>query len=42
VPHTGKSFSIMSMDIHTIQGGHIQTTYHLEDWAGALRQLTGQ
>lgn len=42
VPHTGKSFRIMSMDIHTIQGGLIQTTYHLEDWAGALRQLSGQ
>jgi predicted ester cyclase len=42
VPHTGKAFSIMSIDIHTIRDGRIQKTYHLEDWAGALRQLTGQ
>jgi predicted ester cyclase len=41
VPHTGKAFSIMSIDIHTIRDGRIQTTYHLEDWAGALRQLSG-
>ena len=40
VPHTGKAFSIMSIDIHTIRDGRIQTTYHLEDWAGALRQLS--
>ncbi len=42
VPFTGKAFSIMSIDIHTIRDGRIQTTFHLEDWAGALRQLTGQ
>ena len=42
VPHTGKAFSLMSIDIHTVRDGRIQTTYHLEDWAGALRQLTGQ
>lgn len=42
VPFTGKAFHIMSIDIHTIQGGRIQNTYHLEDWAGALRQLSGQ
>jgi predicted ester cyclase len=42
VPHTGKAFCIMSIDIHTIRDARIQTTYHLEDWAGALRQLSGQ
>lgn len=42
VPHSGKSFSIMSIDIHTIRDGRIQSTFHLEDWAGALRQLSGQ
>ena len=42
VPFSGKSFSLMSMDIHTIRNGRIQRTYHLEDWAGALRQLGGQ
>ncbi len=35
----GKSFDIMSIDIHTIEGGKIVRTYHVEDWAGALRQL---
>ena len=41
VPHTGKSFKIMSVDIHTIKNGKLSgKTYHLEDWAGALRQLS--
>jgi predicted ester cyclase len=39
VPHGGRSFSIMSIDIHTLRNGRIHSTYHLEDWAGALRQL---
>jgi predicted ester cyclase len=38
----GKSFEIMSIDIHTIEGGKIARTYHVEDWAGALRQLKAQ
>ncbi len=36
----GKSFEIMSIDIHTVEDGRIVQTYHVEDWAGALRQLT--
>lgn len=35
----GKSFDIMTIDIHTIENGKIVTTYHIEDWAGALAQL---
>ena len=35
----GKRFEIMSIDIHTVEGGRIVNTYHVEDWAGALRQL---
>ena len=38
----GKGFTIMSIDIHTIEGGKIAKTYHVEDWAGALRQLKGK
>lgn len=38
----GKSFTIMSIDIHTIKDGKIVKTYHVEDWAGALRQLKGK
>lgn len=36
---TGKSFDIMSIDIHTLEGGLIVRSYHIEDWASALRQL---
>lgn len=38
----GKSFDIMSIDIHTIEGGKIVRTYHVEDWAGALGQLSAE
>lgn len=36
----GKSFEIMSIDIHTLKDGKVVRTYHVEDWAGALRQLS--
>jgi len=36
---TGKSFRIMTIDIHTIKDGKAITAHHVEDWAGALRQL---
>src|ERR1700741_80260 len=39
VPHTGKSFRIMAVDIQTIRDGKITKTYHLENWLSALRQL---
>jgi predicted ester cyclase len=42
VPHTGRSFKVMSIDIHTLRDGKIAYTHHLEDWAGAIRQLSGQ
>lgn len=35
----GKSFDILTIDIHTVENGAITETYHVEDWAGALRQL---
>ena len=38
----GKSFTIMSIDIHTIKDGKIAKTYHVEDWVGALAQLKGK
>ena len=37
----GRSFDIMTIDIHTVENGKIIRTYHVEDWAGALRQLSG-
>jgi len=42
VPHGGKSFKIMSIDVHTIEGGKITRSYHIEDWAGAIRQLSAE
>lgn len=39
VPHSGKSFKIMAIDIQTIKGGKIAHTYHIEDWAAAMNQL---
>jgi len=38
----GNSFELLSIDIHTVEQGKIIQTYHVEDWAGALRQLSAQ
>lgn len=37
----GRSFDIMTIDIHELEDGIIVRTYHVEDWAGALQQLAG-
>ena len=29
----------MSIDVHTIEGGKMVHSYHVEDWIGATRQL---
>jgi len=42
VPHGGKSFKLMSIDVHTIEGGKIVRSYHIEDWLGAVRQLSAK
>ncbi len=34
-----KSFSIMTIDIHTIIDGKVVEVYHLEDWGTAMKQL---
>lgn len=39
VPAGGKSFKIMTIDIHTIKDGKAIEAHHVEDWAGAIRQL---
>ena len=39
-PRTGKSFKVMSIDVHTIEGGKMVRSYHIEDWMGAVHQLT--
>ena len=38
----GKSFKFMSIDIHELKDGKIIRTYHVEDWMGAIRQVSAQ
>ena len=38
----GKSFDIMTIDIHTVENGKIVMSHHIEDWSGALQQLKGK
>lgn len=38
----GRSFDIMTIDIHELEDGVIVRTFHVEDWAGALQQLAGK
>ena len=33
------SFKIMTIDIHTVENGKIVKSYHVEDWARAMRQV---
>jgi predicted ester cyclase len=41
-PHTGKSFKLMSIDVHTLEGGKMIRSHHIEDWLGAVRQLSAK
>jgi predicted ester cyclase len=41
-PYTGKSFKLMSIDVHTLESGKMVRTYHIEDWLGAIRQLSAK
>ena len=38
----GKSFDILTIDIHTLENGKIVSSHHVEDWAAALQQLSGK
>ncbi len=38
----GKSFTIMSIDIHELKDGKIAKTYHVEDWINAIQQVAKQ
>lgn len=42
VPQGGRSFKIMSIDVHTMEQGKIVRSYHIEDWLGATRQLAAK
>jgi steroid delta-isomerase-like uncharacterized protein len=39
VPHSGKSFRMMAIDIQTITDGKIAKTFHMENWLSAIGQL---
>ena len=41
-PHSGKSFRLMSIDVHTLDNGRMVRSYHIEDWIGAVRQLSAK
>jgi len=38
----GRSFDILTIDIHELDDGVIIRTYHVEDWASALQLLSGR
>ncbi len=38
----GGSFSVMTIDIHTVEGGTLVRADHVDDWAAALRQLAAR
>jgi predicted ester cyclase len=42
IPHKGKTFRIMSIDIWTMTDGKASSVHHVEDWAGAIGQLSSQ
>ncbi len=42
VEPTGKSFEIMSIDIHTVEDGKIVQSYHVEEWLSAKYQLQAE
>jgi predicted ester cyclase len=43
VPHTGRGFSIMTIDIHQVgPDGRLAVLHHSEDWGTAIRQLQGE
>lgn len=39
VPATGRTFEIMTMDMHRFDGDRIAETWHVEDWLSALEQI---
>ena len=42
VEPSGKSFEIMSIDIHTVEDGRIVQSYHIEEWLQARGQLSAE
>ena len=40
VKPTGKSFNTMAIDIFTVKNGKLASAYHVENWVGALQQIS--
>lgn len=38
----GRGFDIMNIDIHELKDGKLVNLWHIEDWATAMRQMSGQ
>lgn len=41
-PVSGKSFKILAIDVHTVKDGKLIAVHHVEDWAGAIKQLSAK
>lgn len=39
IPASGRKLNIQAIDIHLVEYGRIQKTWHTEDWMSGLRQL---
>ncbi len=37
---TGKSFNTMALDLFTVKNGKLASAYHVENWVGALQQIS--
>jgi predicted SnoaL-like aldol condensation-catalyzing enzyme len=37
---TGKSFKTMSIDVFAVKGGKLASAFHVENWVGALQQIS--
>jgi len=41
VDGAGRGFDILTIDTRGLEDGGVVRTYHVEDWAGAIQQLSG-
>ncbi|BBM89098.1 hypothetical protein COTS27_00791 [Spirochaetota bacterium] len=39
VPPSGKSFEILSIEVHKVVAGKIRESFHVEDWVNAISQI---
>ena len=42
VPHGGKRFTTIAIDIHTVKDGKLARAHHVEDWLSAVKQLSAK